>query len=504
MENKRSVRRLTDSLTHCTKTSKQQENRSYSKTKTDNTLLASICNMSSETSENDGKNYNVIIVGAGVSGLSAGRYLQHTFTKSSKKPLNKTFQSRPPSVLILEARDRIGGRVSTHVDESHPGVFIDLGATWVHGSKKDGQPIALLADSINCKLVSDDLMDEIVYELDNGGRQIPSKEKEIAMKKCINTLKKAKAYAKKVENKKRLSIKEALENVEPNFCNDFLMQFYVRNMIEFDVGGPTDAVSAALLDEDSEFEGGDFLPKTGYKPIIDELAKGLQIQCSVQVRKIIYDTEKVRLETNQGVYTADKVICTIPLGVMKAGAITFQPHLSESKLTAIDRIGFGVVNKIGLLFDEVLWPKHPFGFGIVADRPTYSYILNKFAVNRVPLLEAYLVGNHAVEMEGKEDEELVDDLLSVLGTIFQLKKEELSRHLVKRYIQRWGQEEFTRGSYSYASSETRQKDFEAFESSQLKVLYFAGEHTISEFRGTVHGAFLSGRRAAKQVLKSMR
>jgi monoamine oxidase len=454
--------------------------------------------------------YNVIVIGAGVSGLTAAKYIQHAFDMSSNDSSNDDDDgSNNLSVVVLEARDRIGGRTYTYRDNSQ-NIHIDYGATWIHGSKEHGQPIAMTADSMNYKLIPDH--DWTVYDITgNKGSKIVSDSKvDAAQEKFDDTMERVKSYSRKILKKTRqpMSIQDAMQQQHIN--NDPLMQYFIKMRIEFDLGGCVDQVSAPLYDFDEEYDGGDYIPVNGYKPILDGLANGLDIHCSTPITKIVYDIDGVQIHTARGqIYKADKVICTLPLGVLKSQAVTFEPQLSEQKIKAIERIGFGLVNKVGLLFDTVLWPKNEIGFGIVSSSSNNNnnncplYLLNKYATNASPMIEAYYVGKDAREMENQSDQQIIDNVLSVMSTMFGHKKTKLQNSLIKSYIHRWGQEEYTKGSYSFAAVNTRPEDFEALQSSQLRVLYFAGEHTSRSFPGTCHGAFLTGRDTATKVLKTM-
>ena len=112
-----------------------------------------------------------------------------------------------------------------------------------------------------------------------------------------------------------------------------------------------------------DLPGGDvLLHGGGYNKITDglvaELANlGLGIQTGVRVEQIIYDADGVVIHTNQDTYRADYVVITVPLGVLKAEQIQFNPPLPEEKRLAIKRIGFGVAEKLVLLFDKFYWPK---------------------------------------------------------------------------------------------------------------------------------------------------
>jgi monoamine oxidase len=302
-------------------------------------------------------------------------------------------------------------------------------------------------------------------------------------------------------------LKEAIEHVKPDALHDPVIQYFISHNVEFDYGGSIESLSAAYYDDDGQLEGIDAIPIGGFEPIIQELAKGLNIQKSIEVQSIRYTTEGARLETNTGVvYKADKVVCTLPLGVLKSGDVDFHPLLSQRKRDAIERIGWGTVNKVCLVFDNVYWPEEK-GFGMATTLQKYPYFVNKHIFTGSAVLEGYAIGRHAAAMEDQDEETIIEDVLHEIQKFVDsdsCDKETLKRALRRFYISRWGKEKFTRGAYSYKSPETRSYDFDAFTEPQQHVLFFAGEHTSCQYRGTVHGAYLSGNRVGKQVAGSIR
>jgi monoamine oxidase len=436
-----------------------------------------------------GRSCNVIVIGAGVSGLAA-----------AKKLLQNV---RPDwSVLVLEARDRIGGRTYTKVDtsteHSNNPVQLDMGATWIHGHITN--PMAKIAEQIHTKLVPDEDWNIAIY--DEQGNELSKERVEDGREEFEALLQKAKEYAERLG--RPISLQHAMEHVDrAAILKDPLMQYFVSHSIEFDYGGPSSTMDTRSHDEDGEFEGVDVLPSGGYQSIVQELARGLNIERSVPVQEIRYNaTTGVELETSNGLYMADQVICTVPLGVLKNGCIEFCPPLSPPKQDAIQRLGWGRVNKVGLLFDDAFWPRDKKGFGVASSIPTYSYFVNKFAFSGVPMLEAYTVGTHAELMEEQDDEQIIQDVLTVIGNMFSgsMDGEKLRDKVVRSYISRWGKEAYTQGAYSYSSPDTMGEDYTAFHDAEQNVLFFGGEHTTREYRGTVHGAYLSGIRAAGQVM----
>lgn len=469
--------------------------------------------VSSPSNEETDLKFDVIVVGAGFAGLSAARRLlessreQTTSITASERDdeSNPTSQEKSPSVLVLEARDRIGGRVhtvcmnlsdegkdDTSTDESW---MVDMGATWVHGHT-DENPIVGIANSINYKLIDDRHGSFELYD-DNGvslSRQIISD----GYTRYNAIVSKAKDYAMKLDHS--ISVQDAILQTEPDALQDPILQFYISLNLEFDYGGCIDTIDMARFDDDFEFDGEDAVPEKGYQPILDHLSKGLHIQLETPVTAIEYDSSGCTVITSTCNIRADKVICTVPLGVLKAGNVKFSPPLSSTKEYAIQNLGYGSIAKVALVFNQIFWPPDIKGFGIASIPLKYCYIKNKSGFCKAPILEVYSVGQHAILMNEQDESIIINDLLECLAVTFGVEIGNIQSWLVKFAVCRWKEEEFSRGAYSYATPQTKPGDFKVFCESEQNTLFFAGEHTIHEYRGTVHGAYLSGRRAAEDVL----
>jgi protoporphyrinogen oxidase len=254
--------------------------------------------------------YDVIVIGAGVAGLAAAQTI--------KKALPTV------SLLVLEARDRIGGRVHTIRDGT---IAMDMGATWIHGHKAN--PMVKIAKKIGTKLALDGNDDIAIF--DEQGEELSDDEWDKGEEEFEDMIEDAKRYAKSL-NGKHISLKEAIEHVKPDALHDPVIQYFISHNVEFDYGGSIESLSAAYYDDDGQLQGVDAIPIGGFEPIIQELAKGLNIQKLIEVQSICYTTEGARLETNTGVvYKADKVVCMLPLGVLKSGDVDFHPLLLQQK-----------------------------------------------------------------------------------------------------------------------------------------------------------------------------
>nr|CAN68725.1 hypothetical protein VITISV_033600 [Vitis vinifera] len=185
------------------------------------------------------------------------------------------------------------------------------------------------------------------------------------------------------------------------------------------------------------------------------------------------------------------VLCTVPLGVLKKGTIDFLPQLPQRKRDAIQRIGFGLLNKVAMLFPYDFWGGEIDTFGHLTEESTmrgefflfYSYS----SVSGGPLLVALVAGEAAINFEMMSPVEAVRRLFLIQ---FQV------------VCTRWGKDRFTYGSYSYVAIGSSGDDYDILaESVGDGRVFFAGEATNKQYPATMHGAFLSGMREAANILR---
>lgn len=431
----------------------------------------------------------VLIIGAGVSGLTAARDLHKL----------------DYDVIVLEARNRLGGRVHSDNTTFLPGsngggddsgitTTIDLGAAWIHG--RDDNPLSNIARQCSAKTFHTDDDDVIMYH--GSGERMHDGEMGRAEKEFGRLLKTAAKFA---DTKDRdISLHKALaSSAGVETFQTPLVQFQLSSYLEFDFGAPAKQLSAWYYDDDKQFRGVDvLLPDRGYIQLLECISQGIRIDRQAAVESIEYGkrSDGVILRTNRGIYKAKFVICTLPIGVLQAGDVSFQPPLPASKVQALHRLGSGLVNKVVLQFHTCFWPADTQYFGICHATPSkYSYFLNAKLFTGQNILLTVVLGNDARVVESQSDKDIRDEVMSILRRVFDANAPEPTRMLVTR----WGQEKYSRGSYSYNKVGATRKDFKMAGQPVEGVLFFAGEHTCAEYRGSVHGAYLSGIRAAKEV-----
>ncbi len=191
---------------------------------------------------------------------------------------------------------------------------------------------------------------------------------------------------------------------------------------------------------------------------------------------------------------------TLPLGVLKRGNVEFQPQLPDTKKNAISRLGVGTFNKVYLGFENTFWPEQTSWIQYMGPNSSewpMFFSLKKYTGKSV--LVAFNVGSFAEKLEGKTDSETVSSAMKVLRLISNQNGWRLSDPTAFR-VTRWGGDPYARGSYSYVPVGASLSDFDSIGSQINSRLFFAGEATSSSHYMTAHAAYLSGLRAANQII----
>ncbi|KAB2613334.1 polyamine oxidase 2 [Pyrus ussuriensis x Pyrus communis] len=427
---------------------------------------------------------SVIVIGGGMAGVSAARALHDASIQ----------------VVLLESRDRLGGRVCTDYSFGFP---IDLGASWLHGVCKEN-PLAPLIGRLglplyrtsgdNSVLYDHDLESYALFDMD--GNQVPQdlvtkvgevfenilKEANAVRQEFSEDMPIARAISIVFERKPELRLEGVAHKV---------LQWYLCRM-EGWFAADADTISLKCWDQAKLLPGGHGLMVRGYLPVINTLAKGLDIRLSHRVTKITrrYNGVKVAVEDGR-TFVADAVVVAVPLGVLKAKSITFEPKLPDWKEAAIEDLGVGIENKIVLHFENVFWPNVEF-LGVVADTSyCCSYFLNLHKATGHSVLVYMPAGQLAKDIEKMSDEEAANFAFTQLKKILPD-----ASTPIQYLVSRWGSDVNTLGSYSY---DMVGKPHDLYEKLRVPVdsLFFAGEATSVDFPGSVHGAFATGAMAAE-------
>ena len=302
-----------------------------------------------------------------------------------------------------------------------------------------------------------------------------------------------------------------------------LINWHFANL-EYANAANVDKLSLRGWDQDigNEFEGEHAQVVGGYQQVPRALWRHpapLDVRTHKVVRSIRYSAAgsqgkaTVTCEDGQSI-EADKIVFAAPLGVLKDKSIQFDPPLPQWKRDAIRRMGFGLLNKVILVFDRPFWDINRDMFGLLRaprngpglsqseykeGRGQFYLFWNCIDTSGLPVLIALMAGESAHEAEKLPDQALVGQCVDQLRNIFGSSN---VPQPLESIVTRWGSDRFARGTYSFVAAEARPGDYDLI-AAPIQNLYFAGEATIATHPATVHGAYLSGLRAAHEVFESM-
>jgi monoamine oxidase len=277
-------------------------------------------------------------------------------------------------------------------------------------------------------------------------------------------------------------------------------QFAVTAVIEHEFAADSEELGLYGFDEGKAFEGEDVIFPGGYDQIATLLADKMDIRISHMVQTISTSGEGVKVATTQGEFQAAQAVITLPLGVLQAGDVTFDPPLPEAKLAAIQSLGMGLLNKVYLKFKEAFWSRDDTTLinYIAEQQDAWAETLNLYPLLNEPILLMFNAGSFGREIETWKDESIVAAAMKVLRTLYGNDIPDPESVLITR----WASDPFTHGSYSFLPVNSGPETRSALAESVEDCLYFAGEATSVDYPATVHGAYLSGVAAANQIMES--
>ncbi|KAF4358314.1 hypothetical protein F8388_014584, partial [Cannabis sativa] len=488
----------------------------------------------------------IIVIGAGPAGLTAARHLQR----------------QGFSVTVLEARNRIGGRVYT--DRSSLSVPVDLGASIITGVEADvaterrPDPSSLvcaqlgleltilnsdcpLYDIVQSQKVQSDLdealeaefnslLDDMILLVAQKGEHAMKMSLEEGLEYALERRRRAR-FGVNVEEKKQhfdmdgfVESKTSIDGEVPrkdSFDEELLSPLERRVMdwhfanLEYGCAALLKNVSLPYWNQDDVyggFGGAHCMIKGGYSTVVESLGEGLSIHLNHVVTDVSYSTKasgvldgqygKVKVSTsNDGEFSGDAVLVTVPLGCLKAETIKFSPPLPQWKHSSVQRLGFGVLNKVVLEFPDVFWDDSVDYFGATAEetnqRGQCFMFWNIRKTVGAPVLIALVVGKAAIDGQNMSSSDHVKHAVVVLRKLFG---EESVPDPIASVVTDWGQDPFSYGAYSYVAVGASGEDYDILGRPVENCLFFAGEATCKEHPDTVGGAMMSGLREAVRII----
>lgn len=418
----------------------------------------------------------VIVVGAGIAGIAAAVDLQ----------------AAGLDVVVLEARNRIGGRIWT---DHRWGFPLDLGASWIHGSAP-ANPIWRLRNELGLRTVRTDWDDLVVYDID--GEQVSATQSSTDAARYRSAYRKARRWGTRQESDTTLQdgIDFALRARAMSPYDERALDFRLNFEVEQDYGGDAESLSNWWYDQDSWLGGRqDSYLVDGYGELVDTLADDLDIRLSTVVSAVSYGSFGVRISTNRGVQQAAYAVITVPLGVLKANQITFSPALTRAKRGAIGRLGVGTLNKLYLGFGERFWDdREAIGYQS-ANRGEWSLWMDLEHILGEPILLAFNAATYGAKLETYSNQETLDAAMDVLRTMYGRSIPDPQSAMITR----WNQEAYSLGAYSHIPVGATGRDYRILSLPSGDRVFWAGEATNRKYPQTVAGAYLSGQRAAQQI-----
>jgi monoamine oxidase len=435
-------------------------------------------------------NADVIIIGAGIAGIAAARLLK----------------AQGYNVLILEARNRIGGRIWTNNSLGYP---LDLGASWIHGISNN--PIKQLADKFELKTLLTDYDARQIF--DDQGTPLSDNAYNSLTDRYEAVYERVLAIQEKRidDNLSDISWQTALaqELISENFNLRELQELYfsLNTELEHEYGADLNELSLLNFDKGEAFEGVDHLFASGYGQLIDKLVMDSKLTSNILMNQVVKSVDysqnnSIKITTNKNVFNALAVIVTLPLGVLKANSVKFTPTLPQTKQNAIKKLGFGTLNKTYFRFPNCFWidddDSELYNF-ISSAKGHWSEWLNIHHYNQQPILLGFNAGKYGKDIENLSDKALISDGMLTLQKAYGKTIPSPKSYLITR----WNADPYAKGAYSFIRIGASSKDYDELAKPVNNKLFFAGEATSSKYAATVHGAFLSGEREAKNIMSAI-
>ncbi len=423
-----------------------------------------------------------VVIGAGVAGIAAARALSNNGIE----------------VVVLEASERIGGRTKT---VALGGGHVDVGASWIHAPV--GNPLTALCRQLGIAtrpFALDDVLGSMRL-VDADGDVAGPMRSQIASVEAGWWSWLARTAAMAPERPLSSLLEEyfvpLIDGIDPSASSAARWaRDLARTAMETDLCAPCESISAENVTADKRpYGGGDDVVAGGYVRLVERLAEGLAVQRGALVDSIAHGHNGVRVGCGAVEHHADVAIVTVSLGVLEHGSIRFDPPLSSSKRSAIERLGFGAFEKVVLQFDEAWWrtAAHPASSLHLGGEPTFRYWLDVTPTVGTPTLAAHVAGPCAARLPALASER-IDGALAALRRNFGRVPDASAATATD-----WSNDPNVRGGYSRHTPSSRPSDIAALAAPHGRVL-FAGEATSAHRYGYVDGAYESGRRAAHEAI----
>ncbi|MBY4130272.1 FAD-dependent oxidoreductase [Rhodococcus fascians] len=426
---------------------------------------------------------DTIVVGAGISGLTAARILHGAGRR----------------VLVLEARDRVGGRVWTVRAD---GDILDAGASWIHGI--DNNPLAEAAHAFGIRTAEFTVGSyqpdgrPIAYYSPTGTRLSEDEAARFAAdvhdfdERFVGTI---------AESPARTAFGKAVEATlaQLDWDNDRIdrVREFLGHRAEEQLGVDRGDLDAHGLDDDA-IDGDEVVFPDGYDELAVRLAQGLDVRHGHAVTHVGWSEDGVVVKTATQTFAAACAVITVPIGVLKSSDFIIEPPLPEPVSAALDRLEMNAFEKIFLRFPVKFWDEDVYVIRRQGEAGRWWH--SWYDVTQPggsPTLLTFAAGPCAQQTRHWSDERIGESVTDALRGIYG----DLVVPPDTVYVTRWQYDPFSHGSYSYMTVGAQTRDHDDLATPIGGVLHLAGEATWTDDPATVTAALKSGHRAAERILR---
>ncbi|AZC14217.1 MULTISPECIES: NAD(P)/FAD-dependent oxidoreductase [unclassified Microbacterium] len=424
---------------------------------------------------------DTIVVGAGVAGLTAARLLRAAGQR----------------VIVLEARERVGGRVHT---ARAGGRVTDLGASWIHGITDS--PVADAARAFGMRMTEFTVGSfqpdgrPIAYHSPDGTRM--PEEAAAAFAADVRTV-----DQRLLEVIARSGPGDSYRDVTERAIADqgwdseraLRVREFVEHRTEEQYGAWIEDLAAHGLDDD-QVEGDEVVFPDGYDRLPAHLAEGLDVRLGHVVTRVAWHASGVDVTSDRGTVTAAAAVVTVPVGVLQSASFTFDPPLPPAVAEPLARLRMNAFEKVFLRFPTRFW-----GDGVYAVRQQgpegrrWHSWYDLTPLHDEPTLLTFAAGPAAREIRAWSHDEIVASVMEQLRRLFPGAPDPVDVEITD-----WQGDPFSHGSYAYMTVGSVTSDHDDLAAPVGGVLHLAGEATWTDDPATVTAAMCSGHRAAERVL----
>jgi polyamine oxidase len=419
----------------------------------------------------------VVVVGAGIAGLTAARQLT----------------AAGVDCVVLEARDRIGGRLHTVVRGGRP---LDLGGSWIH--HPEANPLRTFADEVAVPCRPGNPLGAMTWFDVAEGRRLDVAESAATLAMQFETFP---AEVARVQRDAGPHM-TAAEGIEAFVAAAGLLAGEARRarqallaLVEADAAGLATQESWRWFWTEEEY-GGDFfgdLPETGYGGLVAAMADGVDVRLGVEVTHVDVTDEMVVVRGPGCHEEGTHAVVAVPLGVLKGGVPAFTPPLPPDRVDAITHLGFGPYEKVALTFAEPWWEalglSHLVLFPAEPELPAV-WVFDNHAFGNGPTLVAHIFASAVPHL--KDADLLIDLIARAAGTTVPAPVEVTTTA--------WTDDPWSRGAYTHVPVGAEPSLADLLGEPLGGRVLLAGEHTQSARLGYADGAMSSGAREADRLL----